>query len=443
MTKPNHTWGAIPAMIRGIFGFVYLSALTSSVHAGITGSWHFTGARFEGSNSGNPQITRTTGTAVISQSGENYTVTFQFPGASPVVTVPLTAVGSDYRAEVQVDSPPYDITRSVVIRDHGDDTLTINWVDAGYEQESPYGGFPDMQKFSTISGALTKAAAPVADPDAWEGLWNYDGHLFEADASGEGFHENFIELLDIVRDGPVAFSTTDLTEDDTISMNLIDGELRWQGVFPNNDIFFENEFILYESTGEMEDLSSIQLGGGRSVLLWFGHGARQTTIKSTSSDPGSGPYPSLQYVSAEVGLMTLPSGPPGPDTPPADGVTDTDSDGVTDLLEYAFNLNPAVSDRHTLTEGSGSSGLPAMRLDTSTTPARLRIEYVRRKNPAAAGINYQVQWSSNLSSWTTDAGTATVTSIDEIWERVVVTDPSPDAKRFGRLAVSLTPPPPL
>jgi hypothetical protein len=179
------------------------------------------------------------------------------------------------------------------------------------------------------------------------------------------------------------------------------------------------------------------------VLLWFGQGARQTTIKATDSDPGSGPHPSIQYASAEVGLMSLPSGPPDPGGPPADAVTDTDSDGVTDLLEYAFNLNPAVPDRRTLTEGSGSSGLPAMRLDTSTTPARLRIEYVRRKNPAAAGITYEVQWSSNLGSWTTDNATPTVTSIDDVWERVVVTDPSPDAKRFGRLAVSLTPPPPL
>ena len=435
--KPTHRNITLTKM-SWLVGTTFLF-LVAKLHA-ITGSWHFTGARFEGSNAGTPQITRTTGTAVISQSGENYTVTFQFPGASASVTVPLTAVGSDYRAEVQVDSPPYDITRSVVIRDHGDDTLTINWVDAGYEQESPYGGFPDMQKFSAISGALTKAAAPVADPDAWEGLWNYDGHLFEADDSGEGLHEDFIEELDIVRDGPTMFSVTDLTENDTISMNLADGELRWGDTYPGGGVNYEDDLFLVEETGEMEDLSSILLGNGRAVLIWFGQGTHQLTIKESTSGPGSGPYPSLQYAYAEVGLMTLPAGPPGPDTPPADGVTDTDSDGVTDLLEYAFNLNPAVSDRHTLTEGSGSSGLPAMRLDTTTTPARLRIEYVRRKAPSAAGIDYQVQWSSNLSSWTTDAGTATVTSIDEIWERVVVTDPSPSTKRFGRVAVLLIEP---
>ena len=440
MTKPYHTCGPWATLIRGVFGFVYLSALTSSVHAGIKGSWYFTGARFEASNSGSPQITRTTGTAVISQSGNDYTVSFQFPGTSFLVTAPLTAVGSDYRGEVQLDRPPYDITRSVVIRDHGGDALTINWVDAGYEQESPYGGFPDMQKFSAISGALTKEAPPVADPDAWEGLWNYDGHLFEADDSGEGLHEDFIEAFAVVRDGPSVFSVTDLTENDTISLNHANGELRWGDTYPGGQVNYEDELFLVEETGEMEDLSSIQLGNGRAVLIWFGQGTHQLTIKESTSGPGSGPYRSLQYAYAEVGLMTLPSGPPGPDTPPADDVTDTDADGVSDLLEYAFNLNPNAFDRRTLTEGTGSSGLPATRLDTSTTPARLRIEYVRRKDPSAAGIDYQVQWSSDLSSWTTDAGTAKVTSIDDIWERVVVTEPQPGPRRFGRVAISLSAP---
>jgi len=393
----------------------------------ITGSWFFTGAQFEG-NVSSPQVTRLNGTVSITQSGPNYTLAFQFPGTARSVTVPLTVSGTDYRGDLQLSISPDDIMRSVVVRDHGNDVLTVNWVDAGYEQESPYGGLPDMQKFSTVSGALTKAAAPVPDVNSWKGQWNYNGHLFEADDAGEILIEDFSEQFEVTQTAPDAFNF------DNEPTGITNGELHRKSVVSTKQTDYEDEFYLSESTGEMDDVTAVQLGGGRAVLLWFGQGTQQLTVKPSDLELGSGPYPSIQYAYAEVGLMIQSSSLAGP---PGDAVTDTDSDGVSDLLEYAFNLNSTRSDRRILTEGTGTSGLPIARLDTTTSPARLRIEYLRRKNSASGGISYQVEWSSNLGSWSTGAATTMVTSIDGAWERVVVSDPFPAPTRFSRVSVSL------
>ncbi len=115
---------------------------------------------------------------------------------------------------------------------------------------------------------------------------------------------------------------------------------------------------------------------------------------------------------------------------------DADGDGLNDLLEFAFNLDTGRPDRRVLTEGTGTAGLPTVRLDNSTTPARLRIEFLRRRDAAALGIAYEAQWSSNFSSWSSGAANTQVVPINETWERVIVTDPSPATRRFGRMAVS-------
>lgn len=399
--------------------------------AAITGSWYFTGCRFEGRVS-NPQVTRTDGTVVITQAPSgSYTLNIQTATSPATITVPLVKSGSDYRAEFELSIAPYDIVRSVVIRDHGGDTLTLNWADAGYEQESPYGGVPDMQKFSALSGALTKTAAPAADANAWEGLHRYNGHLFEADDAFDTLQEDFAEDVQVTRTSTNSFIGTDVGDGDQTPLTLTNGELRWESSSSLVTTEYESPFFLVESFSEMENLRTIQLGNGRAVLLWFGQALHRLTIKATDTSNAEGPYPSVQFASAEVGLLTKATVPVGP---PADATTDTDADGVSDLLEYAFNLNPAVADRRVLAEGSGTAGLPAIRRSTPTS-GPLRIEYLRRKNAAGLGIAYTVQWSSDLGNWAT-GGTPQVTSIDDQWERVVVNDPAPGPKRFGRVTVT-------
>lgn len=118
---------------------------------------------------------------------------------------------------------------------------------------------------------------------------------------------------------------------------------------------------------------------------------------------------------------------------------DTESDGLINLLEFALNSNPKINDRTTMVAGTGTRGLPLIRLETISGQARLTGEYVRRRPAGAPDITYIFQFSSDLSSqanWVA-TGTEVVTQIDEIWERVKVTDSTANpARRFGRLKIT-------
>ena len=109
-------------------------------------------------------------------------------------------------------------------------------------------------------------------------------------------------------------------------------------------------------------------------------------------------------------------------------------DRVPNLLKYAFNLAPGEQ-AMAMTHDSGTKGMPAI----SKLASALRVEFVRRKDPQA-GIVYKVMHSTALhSGWNEVTGNATVTSIDETWERVVVDIPVQAETRqaFGRVSVSL------
>ena len=112
-------------------------------------------------------------------------------------------------------------------------------------------------------------------------------------------------------------------------------------------------------------------------------------------------------------------------------------DGVTNLLKFAFNLNPNIHDIRRLTVGSNNNpGLPGTTLIAGN---KLRIEFIRRKSTTNPGITYTPQFCSNPSTWT-DATIINTVSIDTTWERVVVDDPAPTgARRFGRVAVIQSP----
>ncbi|HEX8680292.1 MAG TPA: chitobiase/beta-hexosaminidase C-terminal domain-containing protein, partial [Chthoniobacterales bacterium] len=112
-------------------------------------------------------------------------------------------------------------------------------------------------------------------------------------------------------------------------------------------------------------------------------------------------------------------------------------DGVANFLKYAFNLAPNAGDlakpNATTLATNGTAGLPRVGYDGQ---GRLVIEFVRRKASTDPGIAYVVETGPDLMTWTTLSLTnATVTSIDNVWERVSVTDSTVAAKRFGRVRV--------
>jgi len=123
-------------------------------------------------------------------------------------------------------------------------------------------------------------------------------------------------------------------------------------------------------------------------------------------------------------------------TSPASHSLATDVDGVANLLKYAFNLDRGKP-AEILLAGSGTSGLPDIRLDLTTTT--LCVEYIRRRAGTAPGIVYNVEFSSDLINWSTPANAAeAVEEIDGVWQRVRFYDPFAPvhgAPRFGRVRV--------
>lgn len=147
---------------------------------------------------------------------------------------------------------------------------------------------------------------------------------------------------------------------------------------------------------------------------------------------GTGGYP------AWASTQLFPTGQFGPDQ-------DADGDGVSNLLEYACNLNPATTDALSVAAGTGTSGLPATSLLT-LPDKRLRVEFLRRKATTGSGLVYAAQFSETLletgpGAWADTTATPVVTSIDETWERVVIEDTLPNApRRFVRVKVTYTQP---
>ncbi len=69
---------------------------------------------------------------------------------------------------------------------------------------------------------------------------------------------------------------------------------------------------------------------------------------------------------------------------------DPDGDGLTNLGEYAYNLNPLLSDRHV---SSADRGIPTGSLAGND----LRITFVRRKPPV--DLVYELDHAANLQAW--------------------------------------------
>ncbi len=120
-------------------------------------------------------------------------------------------------------------------------------------------------------------------------------------------------------------------------------------------------------------------------------------------------------------------------------LTDADGDGVAQLLEYAFNLDPTKTDSapyHPTVQPS--SGLPRMLVRTDPTGQQLVIQYLRRK--AVAGLSYMPQFSSTLDHFTNAENPPFVESINSEWERVTVGDSGSGGSRFGRVVITRSPP---
>jgi len=120
-------------------------------------------------------------------------------------------------------------------------------------------------------------------------------------------------------------------------------------------------------------------------------------------------------------------------------------DSVANLLKFAFNLLGTGSGQVTsldvpCTAGASptcTAGLPTVAVDEA---GRLTVLFLRRKASSQPGITYAVEFSSSpaADAWAVNASaTETATSIDDTWERVLVTDSAPfSGQRYVRVRIT-------
>lgn len=122
-----------------------------------------------------------------------------------------------------------------------------------------------------------------------------------------------------------------------------------------------------------------------------------------------------------------------------------DSDALNNLGEYAFGLNPNVSDTAEVSVSGGivvQRGTPAVSVTNIPGGVDFRALFGRRKDFLAAGLTYTVQFSADLSMWVNSTATPTVTADDGEIEACTVPYPffiNGSKARFFRVSVSVTP----
>lgn len=123
--------------------------------------------------------------------------------------------------------------------------------------------------------------------------------------------------------------------------------------------------------------------------------------------------------------------------PSAEPLATPFSDGVSNLIKFAFNMSAAGPDCSILKEG-GSSGLPMVNALVVNQQTTLRVVFLRRRN---SGITYVPERSAQLDSFVPMTGSEFVTVLNDMWERVEVVEHIIEgvqpAKGFARVRVVL------
>ncbi len=119
------------------------------------------------------------------------------------------------------------------------------------------------------------------------------------------------------------------------------------------------------------------------------------------------------------------------------GSHDEDGDGITDLLEFAFNLDPQVPDHRVFDPSvSPPAGVPRLIVTPESPGHRLALQFLRRRN--VPGLAYFPEFGNAPDSFLAAPALPAVETIDDAWEKVTVPDEAAtgqESGRFGRVRV--------
>ena len=117
---------------------------------------------------------------------------------------------------------------------------------------------------------------------------------------------------------------------------------------------------------------------------------------------------------------------------------DKDQDTITNLLEYAFNLDGSRSDLSPVEPKEGVSGLPLCEAVAVDGLPGWRFTFMKRLDDPR--LKYTVQASSDGEHWEDQTAEPKVTSVDSQWERIVMEDVIPEDwdTGFFRVAVDFS-----
>jgi len=195
---------------------------------------------------------------------------------------------------------------------------------------------------------------------------------------------------------------------------------------------------IFDVTADIEAFQSGTANRGWLVLPASGGAADAWTMKSSEYTADTSLRPSLEVTYTPIGNaytqwasgLGLTAG----NSAPTD---DPDLDGAVNLIEFAFNLNPLLSDAEPAAPAA-LSGLPNGGAVVGPDGMVMELNFLRRKPPAGTGLTYEAQFGDTLTDW--GPGHApTVAPVNGDWERVTVHDnvAAGPSRRFARMLVRI------
>lgn len=117
--------------------------------------------------------------------------------------------------------------------------------------------------------------------------------------------------------------------------------------------------------------------------------------------------------------------------------------GLPNLVAFAFGLEPGAPLRHEAAPAEQVPGLPRVRIDTSTIPPTIRVEFLRRVSSLAPELQYFIEFAdSPAGPWSESPTLPAISAAEGEWQQVKLSSaPLPDAgRKFVRVRIERLPP---